>query len=89
MRALGGAQVGFGRADRIGRSIAHVRHYLGVLGIRDFLVLSADRLAGARSESFATLDEALDRAVHGAPRPRSSVRRLRYLQGYVEGSASA
>ena len=85
MRALGRAGLSFGRRDRLGRSVGHVRHFLTVLGPRDFVVLSADRLRTARPETFATADEALEAATRGLPRRRSSRHRLHYLAGSTAG----
>jgi hypothetical protein len=81
MAALGRAGVGFGRAARLRRSAAHVGHFLSVLGPRDFVVLSQDRVRGARSvDTFPSAEEALAAATSGAM-PRSSPRRLHYLGG--------
>ena len=81
MREFESAGMAFAPRDRLGRRVADVRHLLRVLGPRDFLVLTADRLSTARAETFATVDEALAAAVRGRPRRRSSPRRLHYLAG--------
>jgi hypothetical protein len=85
MRAVKGAGLGFDRRDRLGRSVAHARHFLHVFGPRDFLILFADRLSSARAESFGTLDAALTAATQGRPRRRSSPRRLHYLAESTPG----
>jgi hypothetical protein len=81
--------VSFGRRARLGRAVAQAGHYLGVLGLRDFLVLSGRRITKPKPRAFATTEEALAWACSHPVAPRRTSRHLRYLLGTtVAGSTT-
>lgn len=80
-RALVAAGVRFGRLARVRRVLAHYGHFGSVLGPRQFLSLSAERLLRPRPQVFDSVDSAIAAAITEETSPTSSSRHLGYLGG--------
>ena len=79
--------VSFGRRARLGRSVAQAGHYLGVLGVRDFLVLSGRRVTKPKPRAFPSTQAALEWACSHPVRAPAYLAAPALPDGWHDGGA--